>query len=49
MRSDDRRKRGIDVRMKAGRVLCRRVMGNSMGGQDRLGRARREGRSARGP
>lgn len=44
----ERKRRGPLVERKVGRALVRKVMGTSVGGQSREGRARSEGRSARG-
>lgn len=46
---DERRKRGALVERSCGMVECKRVIGNSGVGQSSDGRARREGRRARGP
>jgi hypothetical protein len=40
---------GRDVLMNDGIVLWSRVIGSRVGGQERLGRARRDGKRARGP
>jgi hypothetical protein len=48
MKNHVRRKNGIDVEKNVGRVLCRRVIGRSWGGQDRDGRDFKEGRRVRG-
>lgn len=49
MLSHVRRKSGKDVLTREGIVLWRMVIGRSCGGHENEGRARREGRRARGP
>lgn len=46
---EERRKRGALVERSCGIVECSKVIGNKEVGQRRDGRARREGRRARGP